>query len=105
MDYGEYLRGLNGQEVSLATQQEAQELLAEFQSSTHIDRAKETDESFLRALGKDLIDLTVAIPTRARTYKLHRDLGLSTFQALRHSSPVDGLVIAQQVAPNLDNSQ
>lgn len=99
MRFGEYLKSLEGGTVTLAAQQRAQEYIKEFQAFTHIDRATETGGSVWRGLGKDLIDLTTGLPLRVRAYRLHREVGLSTLQALRHSSPVEGLEAAVLVVP------
>jgi hypothetical protein len=51
------------------------------------------------AVGKDALELTTRISLRRQSYRLNREVGLSAFQALRHSSPATGLAVALLVAP------
>lgn len=102
MDIGEHLKSLEAQKISLKTQQDAKDFLAEFQAPIHITRATEAGGSFIQALGRDLLELTT-VPMRVRTYRLQRQVGLSTLQAVRHSSPAEGLVTAALILPKHDH--
>jgi hypothetical protein len=109
MDTGEYLRGLPNKEVTLTAQVRASDLVASLNSPSNTETFVDDSHQEGRparlsglavAVDKDALELTTSISLRRQSYRLNRELGLSAFQAIRHSSPATGLAAALLVAPN-----
>jgi hypothetical protein len=99
MDFTDYLRHIPEREPTDIARQRAQDLLMRFRQPTDVERAKDLAyDSTIKALGSEIVEATTLKPSlRIKAYKLHRELGLTTFEALRHSSPAEGIAAAALV--------
>lgn len=105
MNQEQYVRSLPDREVSLVSQAIAKDLLIALTNPPRIAevsaRAEEGDKMALLEMPWahtfDSLDRLTHFSSRRLAFSLNKELGLSYIEALIHSTPVTGLVVAAHV--------